>query len=85
MGKVFNDSNSCIQGAIDLARTIASRSPVAVQGTKVSLNYSRDHSEKDGLEFMQIWNMCMLQSEDFIIASSSQVSKSDEPPPFADF
>ncbi|XP_046911026.1 delta(3,5)-Delta(2,4)-dienoyl-CoA isomerase, mitochondrial isoform X1 [Dermatophagoides farinae] len=85
LGKVFNDSNSCIQGAIDLARTIASRSPVAVQGTKVSLNYSRDHSEKDGLEFMQIWNMCMLQSEDFIIASSSQVSKSDEPPPFADF
>ncbi|XP_027199172.2 delta(3,5)-Delta(2,4)-dienoyl-CoA isomerase, mitochondrial-like isoform X1 [Dermatophagoides pteronyssinus] len=85
LGKVFNDPNSCIQGAIDLARIIASRSPVAVQGTKVALNYSRDHSEKDGLEFMQIWNMCMLQSEDFIIASSSQASKSTEEPPFADF
>ena len=56
-----------------------------MQGTKVALNYSRDHSEKDGLEFMHIWNMCMLQSEDFIIASSSQASKSTEEPPFADF
>lgn len=54
---VYGSSENTIEGAIDLARSIASRSPVAVQGTKVSLNYSRDHTEKEGLEFMQIWNM----------------------------
>lgn len=50
---------------------------MAVQGTKVALNYSRDHSEKDGLEFMQIWNMCMLQSEDMPAAAASVANKSD--------
>lgn len=56
---------------------------MAVQGTKVALNYSRDHSEKDGLEFMQIWNMAMLQSEDFITATTSLATKQDAPE-FAD-
>lgn len=66
-----------------MARNIALRSPVAVQGTKVALNYSRDHSEKDGLEFMQIWNMCMIQSEDFVIAATA-VSNKQADPEFAD-
>lgn len=83
MSNVFGSSENTVQGAIDLARSIASRSPVAVQGTKVALNYSRDHSEKDGLEFMQIWNMAMLQSEDFITATTSLATKQDAPE-FAD-
>ena len=83
MSNVFDDYDSCINGAVELARSIASRSPVAVQGTKHALNYSRDHTEKDGLEFMQIWNMCMLQSEDFIIATTAVATKQSEPE-FAD-
>ena len=31
---------------------IASKSPVAVQGSKVNLVYSRDHSVEEGLKFM---------------------------------
>ncbi|KAI2805700.1 hypothetical protein RDWZM_008883 [Blomia tropicalis] len=83
VSRVFENPEACINGAIDLARNIALRSPVAVQGTKVALNYSRDHSEKDGLEFMQIWNMCMIQSEDFVIAATA-VSNKQADPEFAD-
>lgn len=83
VSNVFGSSENTVEGAIDLARTIASRSPVAVQGTKVALNYSRDHSEKDGLEFMQIWNMCMLQSEDFVTATTAIATK-QAAPEFAD-
>ena len=79
IGNVYNDAERCVEGAIDLARSIAARSPVAVQGTKVALNYSRDHTEKEGLEFMQIWNMCMLQSEDFLIASTAVANKKPNP------
>lgn len=32
-----------------LAKSIAEKSPVAVQGTKRSLIYSRDHSVQEGL------------------------------------
>ena len=41
-----------ISGAIELATTIAQKSPVAVQGTKTNLNYSRDHTVQEGLEFV---------------------------------
>lgn len=85
LGTVLDDGESCVKAALETAKFIATRSPVAVQGTKVCLNYSQDHSEKDGLEFIQIWNMCMLQSEDLIIASSAAATKSKDPPPFADY
>lgn len=39
-------------GALKLAGEIAGRSPVAVQGTKVNLVYSRDHSVAEGLDYM---------------------------------
>lgn len=35
-----------------MAATIASRSPVAVQGTKVNLLYSRDHPVSEGLRYV---------------------------------
>lgn len=39
-----------IKAALEIASTIASKSPVAVQGTKKSLVYSRDHTVEEGLE-----------------------------------
>ena len=38
--------------AIDLAVEIASKSPIAVQSIKLNLNYSRDHSVDEGLQFI---------------------------------
>lgn len=39
-------------GALEMAAEMAARSPVAVQGTKVNLIYSRDHSVAQGLDYM---------------------------------
>ena len=39
-----------LKEALETATTIASKSPVAVQGTKISLVYSRDHSVPDSLQ-----------------------------------
>lgn len=38
--------------ALELAGEIAGRSPVAVQGTKINLIYSRDHSVAEALDYM---------------------------------
>ena len=46
--------------AVDMAKTIANKSPVAVQGSKVILNYSRDHSVDEGLEYVVSANMSTL-------------------------
>lgn len=41
-----------LDAAFALAAEIASKSPVAVQGTKVNLVYSRNHSVDEGLKYM---------------------------------
>ena len=41
-----------IAAAIKLASFIAAKSPVAVQGSKVNLNYSRDHTVDESLDYM---------------------------------
>ena len=47
--RIFSDRDSLLAGALNLASTIASKSPVAVQGTKMALVYARDHSVADSL------------------------------------
>ncbi len=51
------------EGLLNLADEIASKSPVAVAGTKMNLIYSRDHSIKEGLEYVLTWNSAMLQTK----------------------
>lgn len=49
---MFADKEAMLAGALEIAGEIAGRSPVAVQGTKVNLVYSRDHSVAEGLDYM---------------------------------
>lgn len=43
--------------AIKLGSQIAARSPVAMQGSKVNLNYARDHTVAQALEYqVYCWN-----------------------------
>ena len=48
---VFPDQSSMMSAAIKMATTIANKSPVAVQGTKININYSRDHTVDESLEY----------------------------------
>jgi len=75
LGRVLPDRETLIDAAVNLAETIASKSPIAVQGTKRNLVYSRDHSVPEGLEYMITWNASMLQSEDLLKAASAQMQK----------
>jgi len=60
---------------LELASLIASKSPVAVAGTKRNLLYSRDHSVKDSLEYVATWNGAMLQSNDLVNAIQASMNK----------
>jgi delta(3,5)-delta(2,4)-dienoyl-CoA isomerase len=48
VNRVFESKEAAVQGALEMAALMATKSPVAVQGTKEILNYSRDHSVQDG-------------------------------------
>ena len=42
------------------AREIAAKNPVAVSGSKVMINYARDHSIRDGLDYIATWQAGMF-------------------------
>lgn len=77
VSRVFEDKESMLTSALDLASVIASKSPVAVQGTKYSIVYSRDHSVKEGLDHVAQWNQMMLQSEDVMKAAMAAIEKKE--------
>ncbi|QRV85609.1 enoyl-CoA hydratase/isomerase family protein [Ceratobasidium sp. AG-Ba] len=56
--------NDVIREALEMAKVIASKSPVAVVGTKRVLLHARDHSVDENLEYTATWNQGMLQSSD---------------------
>ena len=61
--------------ALATARLIASKSPVAVVGTKQALLYARDHSVADSLNMIATWNMAMLQTNDVMEAAAATLQK----------
>jgi len=86
VSRLYDDRESMMNSALELAKNIASKSPVAVQGTKVNLVYSREHTVQEGLRNMITWNMAMLQSEDVMKSAMAAMDKSsDEPPSFENF
>jgi len=79
VSRVLPDKESMLAAVLETAKLIASKSPVAVQGTKVNLNYSRDYPTHQALHFMAHYNMCMLQSEDLIKSVMGLMDKSNPP------
>jgi len=76
VGKILPTKEACLEEARTLAREIAKKSPVAVLGTKVSLNFSRDHSTQEGLDHIRQWNSLHLMSDDVKTAAMATLSKS---------
>jgi delta(3,5)-delta(2,4)-dienoyl-CoA isomerase len=75
VNSVYENRAATIAAALKLATLIASKSPVAVHGTKEILNWSRDHSVQDGLRYTGVWNSAALQTGDVSVALLSGLQK----------
>jgi delta(3,5)-delta(2,4)-dienoyl-CoA isomerase len=75
VSKVFENKNALIEGGLTLARTIASKSPVAVQSAKALWDFSRDRPVQDGLLYTAAWNGAMVQADDVKRAMMSGIRK----------
>ena len=53
-----------LDAVMEIAAEIASKPPLAVYGCKRMINYSRDHSTADVLDYVGLWNASMLQPEE---------------------
>ncbi|GIX16173.1 MAG: enoyl-CoA hydratase [Rhodothalassiaceae bacterium] len=71
---VHETKEAALQAAMAMAREIASKSPLAVAGTKTVLNHARDHAVEDGLAFVAAWNAGMLIGADIMKGAAAALS-----------
>ena len=72
---VYESQEAMLSAANDLAKEIASKSPVAIYGLKAVMNYSRDHSVSDGLDYNALWSGAMLSQKDMTEAMTANMEK----------
>jgi enoyl-CoA hydratase len=57
---LFDSHEDLLAHVMETAREIASKAPLAVAGSKVMINYARDHSIKDALDYIAVWQVGMF-------------------------
>lgn len=75
VNRVFASPEELAAGVMQLAQSIAAKSPLAIRGSKEMLNYGRDHSVADGLNYVATWNAGMLMSADLSEAMAAAREK----------
>lgn len=60
---VFPTQDAMLDHVMGLAKEIAGKSPLAVHGSKVMINYARDHTIADGLDYIATWQAGMYNPE----------------------
>lgn len=71
----YDSQEDMLAAAKELAEQIASKSPIAIHGLKAVMNYSRDHTIEDSLEYNALWSGAMLSQEDMTEAISAFLEK----------
>ena len=77
VNKIYSDKTALLHGVKEIAQEIASKSPLTTVGNKEMLNYARDHSIQDGLNYVATWNAAMLSRADLGEAFIAKKEKRD--------
>lgn len=75
LNRVFATREALYEGVQAIAASIAAKSPLSIRGTKEMLNYARDHSVADSLNYIATWNAAMLQSKDLVAAMTASMAR----------
>ena len=75
VNQVFDSPEAMLAKVMEIAAEIASKSPLAIYGTKEMINYTRDHSVNDALKYMAVWQSGMFLSHDLIEAAGANQAK----------
>ncbi len=83
VSEVFATQAEMLAHVMDVAKDIAGKSPLAVYGSKVMMNYARDHSIADGLDYIATWQAGMYNPETDMLESFNAKNEK-RAPQFAD-
>lgn len=77
VNEVFPTHEALVAGVLEIAREIASKSPLAVWGSKEMLTYARDHSVADSLNYIATWQTGMFQPSDMVESFTAKAEGRD--------
>lgn len=60
VNEVYPDHESMLAAVMATAQEIAAKSPLAVAGSKTMINYARDHTTDDALDYIATWQSGMF-------------------------
>ena len=72
---VLPDAAALLDRAMALARTIASKSPLAIAGSKLALNHARDHSTASALHQMALLQSAIFDTAEMATAIAAWKAK----------
>jgi enoyl-CoA hydratase len=75
VNEVFATQEEMLAHVMELAREIATKAPVAVAGSKRMINYARDHTIADGLDYIATWQAGMFAPPHMMEAFAAKAQK----------
>jgi enoyl-CoA hydratase len=82
VNEVFDSQEAMLASALEMAREIAQKPPVAIWGSKQAIHYARDHSTQDALQQMGWLQSGIWQTSNLVEAFQSK--QQGRPPQFDD-
>jgi enoyl-CoA hydratase len=77
VNEVFPTHEAMMEHVNATALEIAAKAPLAVAGSKVMINYARDHTIKDGLDYIAVWQTGMFSPAHMGEAFAAKQGKRD--------
>ncbi len=77
VNEVFATHEEMMTHVMGLAAEIAEKAPVAVAGSKRMINYARDHTIADGLDYIATWQAGMFAPPHMMEAFAAKAQKRD--------
>jgi len=77
VNEVYETQEDMLEAVLATAHEIAAKAPLAISGSKTMLNYARDHTIRDGLDYIATWQAGMLQPADIMESVAAQKENRD--------
>ena len=77
VNEIFETKEDMMEKVMEIAKEIASKGPLAIAGTKESLNYGRDHSIEESLNHIALWNTAVGIGDEMSVAFKAKAEKTE--------
>ncbi len=81
VASVHPDPDALTTAALDMARAIAAKAPLAISGSKAAVTYARDHSVAESLEWAAVMQGSIWNTADILSAVQARATR--QPADFA--